>query len=546
MPKIPVHQAGRLASEQVGVPSQDQSGVIVAEAFTRVAGKMYSVIDEAVTKQKNLLDQAELSKAVSSFDSDMALEANKIKQDFISNPNEGLKQLQARRQELFTSHKDSITDPNVKIKFDANGSHFLNQAAVLDQVWAFNANSSIIQKTHFDRIEQDSSFAGQTDNFAEVIGKANLLEKDREEFYKAWGGVAEGNKVVDAGQESMIKSYFYGQLSKGNAFKVLKEIEDGRLGPTEGNNGIISAMKLKEMKGIALRMATKDKNDAATLTLLQAVQTNFDIDGALNQPISVTEEKINSLSFEIAKKREQVNTGEVSPDEVKTLEEHQKMLELVRNKQISESNDQIVPDSVVEGEVTAQFYSLFKDKNPKKSFKGTAEDVFKFQQKLLESRDRISPKMFQQYSVLTEAAFQSDIQGFMKGSKFKTRQSWFGMGKELEAEDKNRLSTSKKFQNVFSDMIAKHDPKEGNAELFETMRIFYDDLTEILDLKDAPSVEAFSQKAMSDVVEGAKRKRQLQKMGLPVYLGEKDTVYKNGQAYTITGFQNGRPMVEPK
>jgi hypothetical protein len=487
-----------------------------------------------------------LAKSVSQFDSDMAIAADGLKKQFISSPDEGLKQIQAKRQDLFEQYKSQITDPDVKIQFDANGQHFLNQARVLDSVWAFNANNSRIQKTHFDRLTQDADFAGQTDNFDEVLQKAQLLDRDREGFYQAWGGVLEGGKVIDAGQESMIKSYFYGQLSKGNAFKVLKEIEDGRLGPLEGDNGIISPMKLKEMKGVALRMATAGKEDAAALALVQAVQTNFNIDEALAGPISATEEKINSLSFEIAKKKKLETEGQVSPDEIKTLESQQKLLENIRNAQISRSEMYVTPDPEVNADMTSRFSNLFQKKNVNKPFKGTLEEVFKFQQDLVENRDRIDPALFKKFSLLTEKAFQSEIQGFVKGSKLQTKASWFGLG-PLEAVDKGRLSSSKKLQNVFSGIIAKHKPEEGNKDLFETMKIFFDDLDEAVDIKDAPSLEAMSQDQLNQLVEGAKRKMQLQKMGLPVHLGVKDVIYRGGSFYFIVGYApDGMPLVAEK
>ena len=530
----------------MGVPHQDLSGVIVADAVTRLAAKAADVIGEAVAKQHALLQKAELSKKISQFDSDSTISATEIRQQHLETPDEGIKLLQAKRQELFSQTKDSITDPDVKLNFDAYGSESLIKGQALDQLWAFDQRNQLIQKTHFDRMAQDATFAGQTDNFEEVIQKALLLDNDRASFYQAWGSVTAGEKVIQQGQESMVKSYFYGQLDKGNAFKVLKEIDDGRLGATEGNNGIIEPNELKQMRGVALKMATAGKEDAAALALVDAVQTNFNIDEALKQPISTTEERINSLSFEISKKKELEAKGEVSSEEVKTLESQQKLLENVRAAQMSRNDMYIVPDPSVEAEMTSRFTGLFPKGNMRKPFKGTMEEVFKFQQDLLANRDHISPKLFDRLSLLTEKSFQDEINGYKKGSKFKTQKSWFGLG-GLEAADKGRLSGSKKLQNTFSEIIAKHDPTQGNKDLFETMRFFFDDLDEVLDLNDAPSLEAFSQAALDGLVNGAKRKMQLKKMGLPIFMGEKNVIYRGGSAYTIVGFDpDGMPLMESK
>jgi hypothetical protein len=403
----------------------------------------------------------------------------------------------------------------------------------------------LIQKEHFDRLSNDAAFAGQTDNLTDVYEKAIALDRDKESFYGAWGSVAEGEKVIQQGQEGMVKSYFYGQLDRGNAFKVLKEIQDGRLGPTEGSNGLIDPAELRQLKTIATRMATVGKDDAAAFALIDSVKTNFDIDKTLQQPISQTEEQINSLSFLIAQKKELANAGEVNPEEITTLEAQQKLLEKVRAAQMSRNDVYITPDPEVDAEMTSRFFGLFPKGNIRKPFKGTLEDVFKFQQDLMENRDRMDPKNFEKLNLMTQKSFEDEINGFKK-SKIRTQKSWMGLGPE-EAADKGKLSQSKKLQNVFSDLIRKHDPSLGNKDLFETMKVFYDDLGEVLDLKDAPAFDAMSQQNLDALMTGAQRKMQLKKMGLPVYLGEKNVIYRAGLPYEIVGFDSdGMPLMEAK
>jgi len=546
MPKISTYTAGKLASEQVGVPSTDQSGAIIGDAVTRVAGGIVNEIDAALTKQRNLLQRAEVTKKISQFDSDMAVTSAKIKQENLSSPDAGVKQLEARRKEIFEGYKVGITDPDVKLQFDALGSESLVKGQALDKIWAFQENNRLIQKDHFDRISNDVAFAGQTDNFNEVIEKAYLLDKDREDFYQAWGGVIEGGQVIDKGQEGLLKSYFYGQLSKGNAFKVLKEIESGQFGPTDDTNGLIDPQKLKAMKTAATTMAKAGKDDAAANALIGAVQTNYDIDAALNEPISATEEKINSLSFEIEKKKELEKIGEVSAEEIAVLEQHQELLENIRGTQMSRSNMFVVPDEQVQADMTARFFGLFGKKGLKAPFKATLEEVFKFQQDLVKNRDSLDPAFVKKYSALTQAAFQSEIQGFKKGSKLATKKSWFGLGPTV-AEDKGQLTGSKKLQNIFSDMIGQHNPEDGNQQLFETMQIFVDDLDERLDLRNEDDLQMLPQVDIDQLMTSAKRKMQLKKMGLPIYLGEKNVIYNNGVGYTIVGFDtDGMAQVEPR
>ncbi len=545
MPKVSTYYAQNLASEHVGVPQQDRSGVIVAEAVTGLASRAANVLGEMVEKQNTMLKRAELSKTVSQYDSEVMLASTEIRQKHMTTPDEGVKELSARRQEIFNTYKDSITDQDVKLAFDAQGSETLYKGQALDQVWAFGQKNQMIQKTHLDRMAQDAAFAGQTDDLNQVLAKAFKLDEDRDIVYGAWGGVAEGENVINQGQESMVKSYFYGQLDQGNAFKVLKEIEDGRLGPTEGNNGLIDSATLRTLKNTATKMATIGKDDAAAFALVESVQANFDIDKALQEPISQTEEKINTLSFLIGQKKELAARGEVSPEEIKTLETQQTMLEKVRAAQESRNDMYIVPDPNVDAEMTSRFFALFPKGNTRKPFKGTLEQVFQYQQDLMDNRSQMEPNNFKKLNQMISKSFQDEINGYKK-SKFKTQKSWMGLGPE-EAVDKKKLSQSKKLQNVFSDLIAKHDTTLGNKNLFEAMQIFYDDLDEVVDLDDAVGFEAMSQAQLDTLMTGAQRKMQLKRMGLPMYLEAKNVVYRGGIPHEIVGWDSdGMPLVETK
>lgn len=546
MPKIPTYQAGRLASEQTGVPAQDTSGVVISQAVTSLLAKATGIVGDALQKQKVLMQKAELSKKTSEFDSELMMAEKNIRQQYLDNPSEGARVLDEERKRLFNLYKGNITDQDVKTSFDMFGNESLAKGRALDQIWAFNENNKIIQKNYFDRITQDSNFAGQTDNFDDVIQKAMLLEEDRDSIYQAWGGVLEGSKVIDSAQESMVKSYFYGQLTRGNAFKVLKEIDDGRLAPVDGKgNGLISATELKTLRDDALRMAKAGKDDAAALALINSVQTNFKIDDLLKQPIATTEEQINDLSFQIAKKKVLAEEGQVSEDEIKVLEQQQEVLQKVRGAQLSRSEMYVVPDPVVEADMNAKFLSMFKDGNTKKPFTATLEEVFAFQRELIDNRDRMDPKVFKKLSSMIEKSFSGEINGFVKGSKFQTEKSWFGLG-GLTPADKGGLSSSKKLRNAFTKIVSQHDPNDTNADLFEKMKFFYDDLDELLDINDAPSMEALSQEQLDMLISGAQKKMQLKKMGLPIYLGEKDVIYRGGEPYRITGFDNnGIPMGVP-
>jgi hypothetical protein len=96
-------------------------------------------------------------------------------------------------------------------------------------------------------------------------------------------------------------------------------------------------------------------------------------------------------------------------------------------------------------------------------------------------------------------------------------------------------------------LISNHDPKEGNKQLYETMRYFLDDLSERIDLTNPTDLSALPQADLDLLATTAKRKAKLSQMGLPIYLQNKDTIYRAGSAYNIVGFDpDGMPLVEPK
>jgi hypothetical protein len=556
MPRIPTYQAGKLASERTGVGSADTSGVQIAESFTKMAGLVYNAAEDIVTKQKALLKQAELTKLSSQYDSELAILAAEIRRNSLSSPDEANRQLQEKQVELSSLYKEKITDQDVKIRFDAVSTQSNFQEQTRTKLWSLQENSKLIQKTHLDRISADISHASQTDSLDDVLNKAWRLDSDRESFHQAWGGVAEGSNAIDRGQEAMVKAYFYNQLSKGNAYKVLKEIQDGRLGPTEYNwkdgekqqsNGFLPPEDLVKMKADAQAALMKGRDDAAAITLMSVVNENFNIDEDLRAPLSTTEEKINGLTFEIAKQKERVKDNQVAPEQVATLERQQKYLETIRDQQLNLVESKIVANPEVEADMGAKLAGLFKKKpGAGVAFKGKLDEIYQFQQDLVANRAQIDPKNFNKWNALVKTAFQSEIDGNVKGSKLQTQKSWFGIGK-LEAKDKQSLSSSVSVQNALSDFIGRQKGDTNNAFIYESMMFFLDELDERNALQDPSVLQLMNQETKHQLMDKASNKAALKAQDLPLYMNVNDTVVdKRGQRHRITGFKDGRVWVDPE
>lgn len=82
MAKISTYTAQNLASERVGVPSQDQSGVIIANSFTKLAGTAFDILNQAVARQKDHQEQLDVSAARTQYQTEYL----KRKQQITSDP----------------------------------------------------------------------------------------------------------------------------------------------------------------------------------------------------------------------------------------------------------------------------------------------------------------------------------------------------------------------------------------------------------------------------------------------------------------------------
>lgn len=81
MPKIPVYQAGNLASEQAGTPAQDQSGQIIAHSVAQAAGAVMDLAAQQLAKQKTIQQNLDVTIAQTDYQVAYLGEKQKITSD---------------------------------------------------------------------------------------------------------------------------------------------------------------------------------------------------------------------------------------------------------------------------------------------------------------------------------------------------------------------------------------------------------------------------------------------------------------------------------
>lgn len=546
MAKIPTHIAGDLASARTGVPGPDTSGIELGQSIAKFGADIHGVL----SKQQELLSQAELSKSISEYDAKQYVTAAEIRQRNVTNPEQAIKELQAYQAEALNEFKGKITDPDAKLRFDAVAFDSNQKELAKTKIWAVGENSKLIQQKYIDTINQNAHALNEIPDIEQLFEKSHLTgEQDekklalRDNIYRAWGGVTEGEKVIRSSNEANFKAFFLGQLSRGNGFAALEQLKDPRIAKLN-----LDPQKVRQMEAWAMKVADADKSNRAALTLAEIVKDNGALyDGVMKGDISLTEitEKSNALSFQIANTMADVQEGKATPEELQTLQGQQRILELLQEARMTRDRGRVVPDPDVSSQMQAQFNSLFAlNKKKRPSIVGGLDEVFRFQQDLLANRNQIEPREFDRMMRFAEVAFQDEIQGVIKNSKLSVNKSFLGFGPQTDVKDTKALSGDPKLRTVMADVVGKTTPKYGQEFAYETLRFFMDDLEEKGDLKDPMVLGSLSKTALQEMMRGAQAKAQLKKLGLPVHLKVKDAVVINGASFDITSFdEDGMPVV---
>jgi hypothetical protein len=539
--KISTYTADKLASERTSIPSLDQSGVVLAQAVGNLGEKVFALAE----RQKELKNQAELVKLNAEFAADYSTGAARIRQENNSNPDGAVPALADFHSQLLDSYKGRIKDPDVALRFDASATEYGFREKAATQIWALKENDKLIQKNLVDGLGASVEQAANAGNIQDVVGLAMQLKLKQKAYTDSWG-MAEGSKVVSDGQESMLTAYFVNQISNGNAFQVLKDLQDPRLrqeveyrwadGKTE-KAMLLSPAKLQEVEKQAKAAALKGRDDSASLVLMNFVQEGFDVDAERAKSIAQTKEEINALTFQIGKTKELVAGGSASPDELRFLEQQQALREAALSFKLSQSEERITPDLEVEGRMQAQFQGLFEQKGKKKgSFRATLEQLFDFRKSLEENRASISPEIYEKLVRSTARAFEADINEFARKSKFAVQKEWFG--DKLKVKDPAVLSSSKKLRQTMERFVS--DYKGDQTRLWDSLMLFTDELDERGMLKDPSALAMISPKDLDAMMSSASKKAALKAAGLPYYMDVDDVITRNGRRYIISGFSDGR------
>ncbi len=541
MAKIPLYEAGKLASSRTNVLPADTTGQELGQAAAQLGQDIYGVQEQ----QKDILRRAEIVKTASKLNSELATLSLETRRANVETPDEASKQLKEKAYGLVNQYKETLSDPEAKIQFDALGTQSSYEAITQTNMWAFQENNKKIQKNLAERIQTDAYAAAASDDLGFVLGQVDKLgsPEDRRLYYDGWQGMAEGDKVVKTGQRSILNAYFTNQISKGNSFRVLKELDEKQISEGSAISMILGPDEVQKFRSMAKTMLLKGQKDDATLALISSGSKNFDVEKDVSRPVAGTIEEITGLSFDISRQKMLVEEGMSSPELVTSLQVRLRHLEKVREFQMADTTN-ITPNEEVEGAVAGKFNALFKWKgSSRKGLKATLEDIHDFQNFLDDSRMQLDPKTYEKFNALTKASFQTEIEGSKK-SLFGTKQQIdigpFKFG-DAVSTSAGALSSSRKLQKVLSGAMQKYGEPGKNAQNYNELMYFIDALDDLGVLKDENKLSMISEQDLGILMQTSEMKAALQASGLPIYNEGKDQyIVRGGKRYRIDNVINGR------
>jgi hypothetical protein len=536
MAQIPEYFRNKLESSRTGIASADHSGARIAESVKGLADTFFQGIVQLEAVQKKNLDDSRRAQINGDYQTRMVEETNRIRNENLKTPDKATDQLNKRRQELRDEYLSAIDDGALKAEVSRDFDVMEADAQVKDAVWKVSQTSLIAQQNHLDLISRNAQALATLD-YQNYLEKASMLMNSKDQIAQSFGGIEQGQKTVDKGLEAYTKAFIYGQIDRGNTFEAAQLLQSGKFDP------FITAEKKKELLSYTQTAFEGQQKKDIFLTAVRASSEIFDTakqETFDNTTVSNFEEKISQLSFDIqnaveqGKPEETINALKIQQETLTTLRDIKLKATDITDKQ---------EDIGIKGQALARFQALILptrdpisgDKDIALNKKATLDDVMKYQRWLTEQRyeQKISPETYQKYMTITEAAIQRSIVGNLKES---------GEGFKLSGRGA-QLAGAKKLKTTLADLMRSVDRTMGKQYAVDVIDFYLDELYDrVGESEDFGMVGNDTHK---ELMNKAKAKSALKRLGYPVYLTVGDTLVTSSGAYLIKGQDaSGNPVVD--
>lgn len=554
MGKVPQHFRGQDPSRQTGAGSADQSGAIIAGAVQNLSDTFFKGVTALEARSKQLVNDSAKAKAIGAYSTEYLEGANQIKKDNIDNPEMATEKLKAFRGELKDRHSDALADQGIQQEFAFAADKINVQEDIRDVAYKIEQSSLISQQNYLDRIGNDAKTAAQTASYEDYI---NIIDKFQVEevdlaagsegpesanprgLSQAFGGIQQGQKVLEQGMESITRGFISGKLARGESFEAAQHLIRG-----DFDLFIEPDVKAELLKKVDQAQAGQVKQS----NFLQAAEAAVDIfqtsKDVLSDDMDIVglEEKISGISFSLATAKQQGFTEE----RISALTKQSALLERLRDIKLERIETLAVDDIDTKANLLSDYQFLVDFEEGKNSLTESLDKVLEFQRKATEAHyaGKISKGTFQKWMLFSETAINSDIKDGIKPKGF-------GLSKGFEAPfagfgSTDSLSSSRKIRNRLKDILSNTDRGLGKQYAVDTLEFYMDSLTDQTG-GDEESLNQLSDETHDNLLKNAKAKAALKKMGLPVYLTVGDNISVNNFAQTIVGFdKDGMPQIEVK
>jgi len=545
MTKIPTYFRPKAASARTGVPDQDHSGAIIAGAVKNLADTFFNGILAIEAKSKKLVDDSTRAKAVGEYSTSYLEAANQIKQENMGDPEKATALLKEKRAQLKNEHVDALTDRGLQQEFAFDIDNINIQEDIRDVAWKIEQSAQISQQNYLDRISSDAKTAAQTPSYEEYLKKIELFQLEEEngegnrKLSQAFGGIKEGQKVLDSGMESITRGFISGKMARGESFEAAQHL-------IRGDFDLFIEPSVKAELLVKLDQAKS--GEIKKSNFLQAAEAAVDIfktsTAVINDKMDIVglEEKISQTSFALL----QAEQAGLPEERIRALTKQQNLLERIRDIRLEEIETNAVDDVDTKANLLSDYQFLIDYEEGQNSLVDTLDKVLDFQRNATEAyyNQKISKATYDKWMLFAKTAIQNDITEGMreKGSGFQVPNEggFMGMGSS------SPLSGSKKIRRSLADILKNANNKLGREHAIDTLDFYMDMVNDQLG-GDLSSLDKMNDETHDNLVKNAKARATLKSMGLPVYLTIGNKVPANGGMYEITAIANdGMPIIKIK
>ena len=538
MTEIPIHFRGPAMSARTGIPSEDNSGAVIAGAVKNLADTFFSGVATMEAKSKKLVDDSTRARAMGAYTTDYLVGANQIKKDNMENPEMAQQQLKEFRGELKNKFVDGMSGQGLQQEFAFDIDNVNLQEDIRDVAWKIEQSQLISQKNYTDRISSDAATVSQTPSYEEYLKKIDQFQAEEENGNKlsqAFGSLKAGQQVLDSGMESITRGFISGKMSREESFEAAQHLLRGDFDPF-----ITSEVKAELIKKVDQAQAGEIKRSnfmQAATAAVDLFETSKDV---LSNDIDIVglEERISASSFAL------IQPG-LTKERKGSLEKQQNLLERLRDVKLDRIAITASDDIETKAELLSDYQFLIDYEEGQNSLNGTLEKTLDFQRKATEKfyEGKLSATTYDKWMTFAKTAIQNDItqgmrEGGSDGFNAPNKEGVLGVGA------KSPLSETKKVRQHLRDLLKNSNRELGREHAVDVLDFYMDGINDQLG-GDLSGLADMSDETHDNIVKNAKARATLKTMGFPMYLTVGDKLPVNAMAYEIKGFdKDGMPQIE--